>query len=253
MCMGKDFDNKKTRHLKVVCDFDGTISSVDTTDAILNRFAPPEWEEVEKEWVSGNIDAHECMSRQIAMLKIDKTVLNCFLENIPLTRGFVAFAKFAQKNCMDISIVSDGLDYVINFLLTHYLIFGIPVLANHLVIEKDGFCLEFPHNRDGCGQGVCKCALTETNGEDAVVLIGDGRSDFCLAEKADLVLARSGSLLEKYCEEKGLKYTAFVDFHEVRETFEWLDSVVEINDSDILQLIEYRNRVVYREGELVND
>ena len=43
--------------MHVVCDFDGTITTVDTTDQVLSRLAAPAWEELEAEWRTGRIDA----------------------------------------------------------------------------------------------------------------------------------------------------------------------------------------------------
>ena len=35
----------------VICDFDGTVTPFDVTDAILERFARPAWKTIEDEWV----------------------------------------------------------------------------------------------------------------------------------------------------------------------------------------------------------
>ena len=48
----------------VVCDFDGTITPFDVTDAILQRFALPAWEAAEEAWTGGRISARECMDIQ---------------------------------------------------------------------------------------------------------------------------------------------------------------------------------------------
>jgi 2-hydroxy-3-keto-5-methylthiopentenyl-1-phosphate phosphatase len=49
----------------VFVDFDGTISPLDTTDLLLDRFADPLWRKIEAEWVTGRIGSLECMARQI--------------------------------------------------------------------------------------------------------------------------------------------------------------------------------------------
>ena len=55
-----------------IVDFDGTISKKDTIDALLEKFAPASWEDIEQTWLAGEIDAVECMSRQIAMVQADR-------------------------------------------------------------------------------------------------------------------------------------------------------------------------------------
>ena len=46
-----------------VVDFDGTLSVRDTVDAMLEQFADPSWEDVEKEWLDGHITAVQCMQK----------------------------------------------------------------------------------------------------------------------------------------------------------------------------------------------
>ena len=53
----------------VICDFDGTVTPFDVTDAILERFARPAWKTIEDEWVRGAISARQCMERQIPLIE----------------------------------------------------------------------------------------------------------------------------------------------------------------------------------------
>ena len=39
----------------IVCDFDGTITKVDSINDFLERFADKEWLKVEDEWVAGRV------------------------------------------------------------------------------------------------------------------------------------------------------------------------------------------------------
>jgi len=205
--------------LNIICDFDGTITPVDCTDMILSRFAMPQWEEVEAQWVAGQITARECMSRQICMLRTDSQSLNHFLDTIPLTKGFEEFVAFVEKCGVGLRIVSDGLDYVIRRVLDNHGLHNIPFTANHLKFNNRGFELEFPHSRPNCTSGVCKCAVA-ANGRGKTVLIGDGQSDHCLASKAELVLAKHGQSLERHCRENGLPYASYNTFYDVINFFE---------------------------------
>jgi len=204
--------------LNIICDFDGTITPLDTTDLILSRFAPPQWEEVEQQWVSGRISSRECMYRQVDMLKVTREELNGLLDEIPLTPGFEAFAVFAENYGLKPLIVSDGLDYVIRRILAARRLQSLPVVANRLAFTARGFELEFPYSRSTCGSGVCKCAAAE--GPGPMILIGDGRSDLCLADRADFVLARRGQLLERHCLANGRPFAGYQNFYDVIGFFE---------------------------------
>lgn len=205
--------------INIICDFDGTISPLDTTDLILSRFALPQWEEVERQWVSGLISSRECMYRQVGLLKTDKRSLDALIDEIPLTPGFEDFMAWAGELGLRPRIISDGLDYVIGRVLAAHGLRDIQVWANRLLITERGFGLEFPHGRSDCGSGVCKCAVAAESA-GPIILIGDGRSDLCLADQADFVFARSGLQLERYCREKKRPHASYGSFHDVMTFFE---------------------------------
>lgn len=74
-----------------VVDFDGTISKRDTIDQLLEKFADPSWEELEKEWLDGRMTGLECMSKQIDMVDSDLLSLENFFEAFSLMRAFYPF------------------------------------------------------------------------------------------------------------------------------------------------------------------
>src|SRR5262245_12565255 len=53
----------------VFVDFDGTIASLDTTDLLLERFAAPQWRQIEEDWKAGLIGSRECLVRQIDLVR----------------------------------------------------------------------------------------------------------------------------------------------------------------------------------------
>jgi len=48
----------------IYCDFDGTISTEDITDTLLDTFGMPGWQELEQRWVAGEIDWVKSRSRK---------------------------------------------------------------------------------------------------------------------------------------------------------------------------------------------
>jgi 2-hydroxy-3-keto-5-methylthiopentenyl-1-phosphate phosphatase len=82
----------------------------------------------------------------------------------------------------------------------------LPVVSNRLLSSgADRWRAEFPHFRDHCRSqsGNCKCALYGDS-PAPVILIGDGRSDFCPATQAILVLAKNS--LASYCHESRIDH-----------------------------------------------
>ncbi len=68
----------------VLLDFDGTITRIDTVDRLLERFALPEWMQIEAEWQSGKIGARECLHRQTALLRAEPAALDELIDSVPI-------------------------------------------------------------------------------------------------------------------------------------------------------------------------
>jgi 2,3-diketo-5-methylthio-1-phosphopentane phosphatase len=202
-----------------VIDFDGTVSLLDSVDALLERHAPATWHVVEAEWAEGRITAQECMRRQIRMITADDAQLQRFFASIRLDAGFLPFLEHARA-FSTVAIVSDGIGRAIHTALETARLPGIPVYANLLLNMGPVWDLEFPNADSACavGSGTCKCAVAQRLAVTAggpVVLIGDGRSDMCLAGRADYVFAKGS--LARYCDAEAIPYTEFQTFVDLLE------------------------------------
>lgn len=203
----------------LLCDFDGTISVEDTTDTLLERFGKPGWEVLETEWRNGRIGSRDCMAGQIALLDMDKVELDAHLAERAMDPAFPDFVRNAQGQGMHIEILSDGLDYAIRAILAHNALDDLPVTANRLEPAGErGWRLAFPNASATCAaaSGTCKCArAVRFQGATAgrkkrVLMIGDGASDFCVAEAADFVFAK-GKLIE-HCVAKNIPHAPIHGF-----------------------------------------
>lgn len=206
--------------MRVYCDFDGTISTVDTTDLVLTRLAAPEWEALEARWVAGEITAAECMRAQVALIGGDDADLDAVLDSVELTPGFIDFADWCEANAVPLVVVSDGVDYFIRRILARHGVVGLEVISNQLATDEvGGRALEQPWSRAGCaaGSGVCKCQVTAPRAEaESMVFIGDGRSDFCVSGRADLLFAKDK--LADYAHSRGMPHHVFTDFNDIKTT-----------------------------------
>ena len=210
---------------RVLVDFDGTIASVDTTDLLLERFAAPAWRQIEDDWKAGRIGSRECLVRQIDLVRASEPEMDAFVAGIDIDPGFPGFVRLCERQDHTVTVVSDGLDRTIAAVLARHGL-DLPFHANHL--EKtgnDGWRLGFPHARSDCRSlsGNCKCQFAEGEPRRPRVVIGDGRSDFCVAGRADLVLAKSALL--DHCRATEMPHFAFADFHEAsRLMADWLET-----------------------------
>ena len=199
----------------VFVDFDGTIAPSDATDMLFEQFADPSWREVEEEWQAGVIGSRECMTRQVSLLRATPQELVAAAREVGVDRGFPNFVRECARNGVGMMVVSDGFDIVIDAVLRDAGL-NVPFHANHLESTGgDRWRVTFPSARSDCRAlaGNCKCSFTEPHSASAKVVVGDGRSDFCIAGRADLVFAK-GKLLE-LCRGNGTTHVAFNDFFEV--------------------------------------
>lgn len=199
----------------VQSDFDGTISVLDVTDTLLQRFGRPGWQALEDAWERGDIGSRECMTGQVALLDMSERELKAHLDTIEIDPGFIGFVAEARLYGIPVQVVSDGIDYAIRHVLHRYGLDHLDVIANHLVQTGEReWQLESPWSSARCARasGNCKCErLAEQRAMYGRVLyIGDGSSDFCVSGKADFVLAKHR--LIDYCASHGIAHARFEHF-----------------------------------------
>lgn len=210
----------------VQCDFDGTISTEDVTDSLLQRFGRDGWEGLEAAWQRGEIGSRECMKGQVALLDLDRDELDAHLATLSVDPHFAAFARSAHVLGVPLHVVSDGIDHAIHAVLERHGLGHLPVLANHLrQTGPRSWRLDSPWASASCrrASGNCKCErLAEQQARHGRVLfIGDGSSDFCVSGRADFVLAKHK--LIGHCAANGIAHAAFTDFS---QALAWLPRLV---------------------------
>ena len=116
---------KQAPHCRVLVDFDGSIAPDDPTDRLLERFADPEWREVEAAWQAGEISSRECMARQVALLRASPEALDA-ADRAPCasTRASQPFSEFCRRHGAEVKIVSDGFDRVVKAALRKHTALG---------------------------------------------------------------------------------------------------------------------------------
>lgn len=202
-----------TSNWTVLCDFDGTVTLEDVTDGLLARLGRPGWEDLEEKWRSGVIGSRECMAGQVDLLDGDRRDLDAVLDDIAIDPDFPRFANIACAMGMNLIVLSDGLDYAIQRILAAHGLGFLPTVANHLVrTPSRAWRLEFPYSRENCRSGNCKCACAQQQGllGHWTLLIGDGQSDVCVADRADFVFAKH-RLLEQ-CRDTGIAHRPIAGF-----------------------------------------
>lgn len=212
--------SQRVRVREIFCDFDGTITSMDGTDAMLEAFARPAWREWEDRWVRGEISSQECLARQAALIQADRDRLVSFAAALPIDTGIIALAGRCAEYNIPLTIVSDGIDLLIEGVLRRHGLLHLPVFSNHLHWDETGQpSLSFPFASSQCASraGTCKCALALSSDRHSTgtVYIGDGRSDHCVSAKVHTVFAKGA--LQGWCARQNIAYVPVQTLTEVAE------------------------------------
>lgn len=208
-------------NLFISIDFDGTVTDSDITDAIIKEFAKPGWEEAERLWEKGSIGSRECLAMQIALIDTPIKRLLEYIRGFTINESFIGFLGFLKEFNIPFGIISDGFQIVIESLLADNGLYDVPVYANRLVESDKGLKTIFPYANKSCSSGICKCKIASklSNGLP-IIHIGDGQSDFCLAEKAAYVFSKRK--LTDYCRTKGIPHSKFNNFKIIEKSMKML-------------------------------
>jgi 2-hydroxy-3-keto-5-methylthiopentenyl-1-phosphate phosphatase len=209
----------------VVCDFDGTALTEDLGDHVVYRFAGEDhYRAAEDDYRAGRHTFGALLTRIFAPITASAEEIAAFARETAVLRpGFERFVEACRAAGRPFLVVSAGLDaYILPVLerLPPPLRRHVEVRANRATLSPAGLAVAF-HGSD-CGFcGFCKGDVVRElqAAGHRVLLCGDGTGDRHAADAADLVFARRGSSLVRYCAERGIRHHVFETFDEVLARF----------------------------------
>jgi 2-hydroxy-3-keto-5-methylthiopentenyl-1-phosphate phosphatase len=195
--------------VRLVLDWDGTVTERDTLDLVLERFADPEvYERLEAELEAGRLTLNEVIAAEFAMVTapLDE-VLAHVLEQARVRPGFAELARARHP-----LVVSSGFHELIEPVLQREgVLDAVELRANRVDARPDGWRVHFrvAETCEVCGEP-CKRADLPA-GE--VVYAGDGHSDYCASLAAERVFATGG--LARWLEGRGVAFAPLTDFYKL--------------------------------------
>ncbi len=218
-CQGVDGFMEELNSIFFV-DFDGTIVTQDMCAVLVETLAGEGWREINELWERKELSTLECARRTFKLFNSnDPEVFRQLIGQAVFDPGFLDFAAFCEQRGFPLIILSDGYDFYIEYLLQREGL-NLPYYANKLLFAPQ-LDVETPYSSGECDLcGVCKLQLMEKLLKPGCrsVYIGDGTSDFCPAERADKVFARSR--LYQHCQEVGKEAQLFQSFQDILQTVE---------------------------------
>jgi 2-hydroxy-3-keto-5-methylthiopentenyl-1-phosphate phosphatase len=204
-------DNNQFRRI-LFCDFDGTITSIETFVEMFRTIVPQHMAEIIPELKAFRMTLREGVSRLLESIPSER-----YEEVLATVRdrerrdGFEELIDFLDSKGVPLVVISGGLECLVRENLGELTERVHSIFAAR--VETDGEFLRPVSRWLGDTELVSKVKVMEQFRYDQSVAIGDGITDFYMAEKADLVFARDG--LARYLSDKGVPYEPWEDFFDV--------------------------------------
>ncbi|MCL5291899.1 MAG: MtnX-like HAD-IB family phosphatase [Actinobacteria bacterium] len=199
----------------VLCDFDGTVSIGDVGEMLIEHFLGERWRELDEEYHAGCYGMVELYERSFSEIAADECAFERFVDSRAIDLGFVSFVSACDDAGVPIFIVSDGFDFYIRRLLAREGLTGLPISSNHLSFVDGRRLIDFPNQHETCKDCAnCKKKVVDKlAASDNVVYVGNGLSDCCAAEGADLVYAKDA--LAEHFHRANLPFEEYNTFDDV--------------------------------------
>jgi 2-hydroxy-3-keto-5-methylthiopentenyl-1-phosphate phosphatase len=206
----------------LVVDFDGTITQEDVLDEIARTFGDDEvYREVDEALDRNGITLHEVLRREFEPVRASLgEVIEWVHANASIRQGFRELVELARERGWRVVVVSSGFRQLIEPMLERAGIEGLELVSNEVDPDPEGWRITFfdESRCEICGEACKRTTVRSVVDGGEVVYVGDGYSDRCAAEDADLVFARRG--LAAYLTERGVPFEPFEDFFPIAEKLE---------------------------------
>jgi 2-hydroxy-3-keto-5-methylthiopentenyl-1-phosphate phosphatase len=192
--------------VKLVLDWDGTVTERDSLEALVERFGDIETYRGTGRLMGRSLTHDEALTRSVATVRapLDE-VVGWLLATVRLRPGFRELVERHRP-----LVVSSGFHELIEPILARERV-DVELLANRVDARPEGWRIRFrDETRCADCREPCKRASLPP-GE--VVYVGDGYSDRCAALAATRVFATDR--LARYLAERGIPYTPFSDLNGV--------------------------------------
>jgi len=193
--------------MRVVLDWDGTVTEVDGLHLVLLEFGDEAVYEEHEARLGRELTLHEVIAGEFRTVHASLPEVAAWMrEHARVRKGFAEFAREHRP-----LVVSSGFHELIEPVLDREGV-KLDVRANRLDPAPDGWRVLF-RNDEPCPVCGEPCKRRDVAGLDGFVYVGDGFSDRCIARAAARVFARDG--LTRYLAREGVPFEPFTDFVEL--------------------------------------
>lgn len=205
-------------NLVVLCDFDGTVTTIDTAEWILTKFAQGDWHKIDRQFEQGKITLEECLNKEFSSVKASKErILKELRETVIFRPNFKKLCEYCKKNDVSLIVASAGLDFVIEyFLKANDCLDLVEVCTAKIKFGPEGIKFTFPKLFYSSSDNFKHDMVRHCQAQGMkVIYVGDGFADFSATRDADHAFVIENSRLAKLCEGQGIPCKTITDFQEI--------------------------------------
>ena len=214
----------------VFCDFDGTITAVETFAGMLKDFAPEVSAQVMPELYAKRLTLREGVRRVLESIPSSRYPdILTYTQSKPIRPGLVELLDFLDDRGVPFVVVSGGLRGMVETVLGREKRGGTSLLERVAAVyavdvDTSGDYLQPLSEFEGDSELVAKVQVMAQHPAAEQIAIGDSVTDFNMALHASVVFARDR--LRQYLDERQKPYLPWNDFFEVRQQLSqlWGDS-----------------------------
>lgn len=199
--------------MKLVLDWDGTVTEVDTLLLVMRRFGDADvFRSAGERMRRGEIGYRELMELEVSTVR-DATLEEVAAWLVGNARLRAGFRELVERHRP--LVLSGGFEQLIRPLLAREGV-EVDLVANRVDPRPQGWRIVWAHDRpcEVCGDWCKRLWLPR----EPFAYVGDGYSDRCAALAADRVFARAG--LAEFLGAEGRAFEPFEDLHDVLRALE---------------------------------
>ncbi|KAK6460833.1 HAD-like domain-containing protein [Scheffersomyces coipomensis] len=241
-----------TTHPAIVfTDWDGTVTLQDSNDYLTDNigFGLKKRSEINDEILNGSQSFRDGFREMLESVTTPfPECIDILLKNVQLDPGFKHFYHWCESKNIPVIVISSGMRPIIYALLKNLVgeeaIKNIEIISNEVeidekskkwdIIYKDP---ESPFGHDkarSIKQYLTKHGYNESN-TPLLFYSGDGVSDLSAAKETNLLFAKHGKDLIKYCIRENIPYTEFNSFEDILSK---ITTIIEADGKNINDFIE---------------
>lgn len=200
----------------VFCDFDGTITAIETFAGMLKEFAPELSAQLMPEMYSRKLTLREGVRQLLESIPSKRYAeIIEYAATKPVRPGLRELIDFLNDCGIPFIVISGGLRDMVETVLDRHQLIEKVASIYALDIDPNGDRLKVHSDFEGDTELVAKVQVMEQYVATQKIAIGDSVTDINMALQADLVFARDR--LIDYLEAENKPYIPWNDFFEIRD------------------------------------